>query len=236
MVPSFPNFRNYSNSDYQKSSLTFISEYQKLLAGGNAPDSTAARSRLLLAMDGSIGEKKPMQSTDWAPEHSEALRQHLAKGMSYSEIAEAINAKFGTAYSRNATIGRGKRMGLAGPDRPQHRLQARPKAPPKPSRPRLHKRRERDAPALMRPLPIFERAEPVKFRCVEIAPRHLTLVELEAGDCRYPYEEGEAITFCGHPQRQGSSYCTPHFHLTRGSGTASEPAAGTVSLRLVEAA
>ncbi len=30
---TFPNFRNDSNSDYQKSSLTFISEYQKLMAG-----------------------------------------------------------------------------------------------------------------------------------------------------------------------------------------------------------
>ena len=30
MRQSFPNFRNYSNSDYQKSSLTLISEYQKL--------------------------------------------------------------------------------------------------------------------------------------------------------------------------------------------------------------
>src|ERR1700710_2495363 len=28
---SFPNFRSYSNSDYQKSSLTSISEYQKLM-------------------------------------------------------------------------------------------------------------------------------------------------------------------------------------------------------------
>jgi hypothetical protein len=30
MAPSFPNFRNDSNSDYPKSSLTLISEYQKL--------------------------------------------------------------------------------------------------------------------------------------------------------------------------------------------------------------
>ena len=64
-------------------------------------------------------------------------------------------------------------------------------------------------------------------------------MELERGDCRYPYggdEEGEAITFCGHPRRKGSSYCTPHFHLTRGPGTAAERAAVTVMLRLVEAA
>jgi len=88
------------------------------------------------------------------------LREYLAKGMSYSEVADAINAK-------------------------------------------------------------------------------LSLIDLEPGDCRYPYggdEDGEAITFCGHPRRQGSSYCTPHFHLTRGPGTASERAANTVSLRLVAAA
>src|SRR6476661_8591494 len=30
MAPSFPNFRNNSNSDYPKFSLTLISEYQKL--------------------------------------------------------------------------------------------------------------------------------------------------------------------------------------------------------------
>ena len=31
-----------------------------------------------------------MQSTDWAPKHSDALREYLARGMSYSEIADAI--------------------------------------------------------------------------------------------------------------------------------------------------
>ena len=67
-------------------------------------------------------------------------------------------------------------------------------------------------------MPILEPVEPVKLRCVEIDPRHLSLAELEAGDCRYPYggdEEGEAITFCGHPRREDSSYCAAHFHLTR---------------------
>jgi GcrA cell cycle regulator len=176
-----------------------------------------------------------MQSTDWAAEHSAALREYLAKGMSFSEIAEAINAKFATAYSRNAAIGRAKRMGLAGPDRPDDGSSPARKT----KAPRLHKLRERRAPASNRLMPVFERAEPVKLRCVSIAPRHLSLLDLESGDCRYPYggdEEGEAITFCGHPRREGSSYCVPHFHLTRGPGTASERAVGTVILRLVEAA
>ena len=88
-------------------------------------------------------------------------------------------------------------------------------------------------------MPVFEPVEMPKLRCVEIVPRQLSLVELEPGDCRYPYggdEEGDAITFCGHPRRQGSSYCAPHFHLTRGPGIPLQRDAGTVSLRLVEAA
>jgi GcrA cell cycle regulator len=178
---------------------------------------------------------KQMQSSGWPPEHSEALREHLARGRSYSEIAEAINAKFGTRYSRNAAIGRGKRMGIAGPERPADF----PRPVPKASRPRLHKSREHHAPVSSRPTSIFEPVETVQLRCVEIDPRHLSLMELERGDCRYPYggdEDGEAISFCGHPRRRGSSYCAAHFHLTRGPGTASGRAAGTVSLWRVEAA
>jgi GcrA cell cycle regulator len=131
-----------------------------------------------------------MQSTDWTPEHSEALREYLAKGMSYSQIAAAINAKFGTGYSRNAAIGRGKRMGFAAPERPDDRAKPVPKAP----RPRRHKRRERQPSESRRPTPILEHAETVKLRCVEIGPRHLALLDLAPGDCRYPYggDEGGA--------------------------------------------
>jgi GcrA cell cycle regulator len=55
-----------------------------------------------------------MQSTDWPSEHSEALREYHAKGMSYLQIAKAINASFNTRYSRNAVLGRSKRLGLGG--------------------------------------------------------------------------------------------------------------------------
>jgi len=175
-----------------------------------------------------------MQSTNWTEEHSKALREFLESGMSYARTADAINAKFQTAYSRNAAIGRANRMGFSGPDRPNDW----PKLPPRAKPPQLHKLHERHVPESMRLMPMFEREETVKLRCVEIDPRHLSLMDLEPGDCRYPYggdEEGEAITFCGHPQRRGTSYCTAHFHLTRGPGIASERSAGSVSLRLVEA-
>ena len=177
-----------------------------------------------------------MQSS-WAEEHSRALREYLEKGLSFSRIANAINASFNTAYSRNATIGRARRMGLSGPGRAD--IPAPGKPQPKPRLARLHKMRAR---ALAKSRPkraVLKRAAALKLRCVGIVPRHLSLLELERGDCRYPYggeAEGEAITFCGHPRREGSSYCVAHFHLTSIPGTASERIAGKVPLRLVEAA
>ena len=176
-----------------------------------------------------------MQSTSWTEEHSKALREFLESGISYARIADAINAKFRTDYSRNAVIGRANRMGLAAPERPSDWPKLTPRAEP----PQLHKLHERHVPESMRLMPRFEREETVKIRCVEIDPRHLSLTDIEPDDCRYPYggdAEGEAITFCGHPQRRGMSYCAAHFDLTNCPGLASERSAGIVSLRLVEAA
>jgi GcrA cell cycle regulator len=179
-----------------------------------------------------------MQSS-WQAAHSQALREYLARGMSYLEIADALNARFGTNYSRSSAIGRARRMGLAGPERPADSLEQWPKRPPTAEASRLHQPRERHIPEFFRPIPVFERVELPKLRCVELVPRHLSLVDLVPGDCRYPYggdEEGEAITFCGHPRREGSSYCAPHFHLTRNPDIRLERAAGTASIRLVEVA
>jgi len=179
-----------------------------------------------------------MQSS-WQAAHSQALREYLARGMSYLEIADALNARFGTAYSRSSAIGRARRMGLAGAEGPGDSLEQWPKRPSRAKTSGLHQPRERHIPEFFRPIPVFERLELPKLRCVGIVPRHLLLVDLERGDCRYPYggdEEGEAITFCGHPRREGSSYCAPHFHLTRNPDLRSERAAGSVRLRLVEVA
>jgi GcrA cell cycle regulator len=150
-----------------------------------------------------------MELSNWASEHSDALREFIAKGLSYSEAAHAINLRFNTAYSRSAALGRARRLGL-GPDGRQ-----------RPSMPARDVGAARTCETKRLPLPwptpVFkEVAKPVKLRCVEVEPRHLSLVELEREHCRYPYggdEAGEAITFCGHPRRAGSSYCTPHFHL-----------------------
>jgi GcrA cell cycle regulator len=91
---------------------------------------------------------------------------------------------------------------------------------------------------LIWPVPACGKSKAPKLRSVEIDPRHISMVDLEREDCRYPYggdEADEAITFCGHPRRPGSSYCTPHFHLSRGPGSVLERAAHIVPLRVIEA-
>ena len=176
-----------------------------------------------------------MESFNWPAEHSEALRQYMAQGMSYSAAADAINKKFHTAYTRNAAISRGKRMGLTSANRP-HEPPMRLSRTVKPGASRLRSWR---ADELALPWPPCKPAKRVKLRCVGVKPRLLALVDLAADDCRYPYggdKDGEAITFCGHSCLPGSSYCAPHFHLTRGDGTASERAAGPIVLRLVAVA
>src|SRR5947207_10203838 len=158
--------------------------------------------------------------------------------MSFSAIAKALNSRFKTLYSRNAALGRAKRMGLSSLSPPKKL----PRRWPRRRRGKaagLHKPRERHAPEFVARMPVFKRTEAPKLRCVELVPRHLSLLDLEASDCRYPYGaegDGEAITVCAHPRREASSYCTTHCHIARAPFTPSEPRETTVSLRLVEVA
>jgi GcrA cell cycle regulator len=175
-----------------------------------------------------------MQS-NWAPAHSEALREFFVKGMSFSAIAGAINAKFNTSYTRNAVLGRATRMGLAVTSQPQDRT----KPPSITETSRILRIRERANTKPWRLPPVLEATETAPLRCAEIVPRHLSLMGLERDDCRYPYggdADGEAITFCGHRRRRGSSYCAAHFKLSRGPGTASERAADRILLKFTETA
>lgn len=175
-----------------------------------------------------------MQSGSWTAEQSEALRKCVAAGMSFSEAARALNAEFGTALTRNAIIGRAKRMKIAAPAQSGGSPQRKPPRPVTAvSRPDERRAEQRVA------APSAQHAEPVKLRCVGIRPRLVPLDELGTGDCRYPYggdKEGEAIVFCGHPRFRGTSYCAPHFHLTRGPRPEADRPTGPFVLRLVDAA
>ncbi|MDX3971511.1 MAG: GcrA family cell cycle regulator [Bradyrhizobium sp.] len=177
-----------------------------------------------------------MEPGHWPSEHSDALRDYFLKGMSYAEIGRQINARFGTAYTRSAVVGRARRLGLVVPEW----MTSPSIAPSSPGEACLISPRRSALPNLsLPPKSAMKPAARVKLRCVGVQPRLIQLVELEPADCRYPYggdKDGEDITFCGHPCQPGSSYCAPHARLTRRPEAASARAAGPVVLKLVSAA
>lgn len=176
-----------------------------------------------------------MEISNWPSEHSDALRELFAKAMSLSEIAREINARYGTNYTRNAVLGRGKRMGMA-----QRPCGGGSSVPPRMSAPAAQRAaRQRALDGLMPSKAAFERAEPVTLRCVGIQPRLVSLLELKPGECRYPYggeKDGEPIAFCGQAAHEASSYCRAHFDLTRQAGSVRQHLRGPVMLRLVTVA
>lgn len=128
------------------------------------------------------------------------LRRLYDENLSCSQIA----AKMQRGLSRNAIIGRAHRLGLSG--KVYVRRQREPRTKP------ANKKIVRLAWANGHSdkLRVFETIE-AEFqpRCIELEPRHISLLDLTSDDCRYPYGEGP-YTFCGHPKRNGSPYCVQH--------------------------
>jgi GcrA cell cycle regulator len=135
----------------------------------------------------------------WYPEHDQALAKHLAGGMSHAEAAAALNAKFGTSYSRMASIGRANRLGTT-----SKVLKSQGHDKHKPKQPR--------ASATHR----FKCEHQPRLREANAGPLHLAITELTAETCRYPYGDNAPFTYCGCPPAfEGASYCALHQRLTR---------------------
>jgi GcrA cell cycle regulator len=156
----------------------------------------------------------------WPEEHTQELTRLCGEKLSYRTIATMLNEKFGTSYTKNAVLGKAARIGIVKESAPSVPGNRKPKAdrkqPYKARTPRKWVEAVRIVPAngnsnAMRVIRsvVMEQA---KLRCVEIVPRHLSLIDLEPNDCRYPYGD-DHITFCGHQKMSGSAYCVPHHAL-----------------------
>jgi GcrA cell cycle regulator len=139
-------------------------------------------------------------SRKWTSEHDAMLRKLREDGFSSTQIGIAVNVEFHTFYTRNAVIGRCHRLGLT--------KQKNPPGPPKP--------RVRTTPFREPGMPVNK---PPELRCVEANPRNIPLLDLEPGQCRWPYGDGP-FTFCGYPALTDLSYCGAHTRLSMRRGTA----------------
>lgn len=134
----------------------------------------------------------------WTDEQKEMLRAQYDAGTTFKDIADAINARFGTAYTRNAAISRAHRM----------------KLPPRPSP--IREKAEEPKPKKVVRKPKFK-ADPFKSRTVKVVSLRKTIVEVAfTGECKWaddePNDAGQ-MTFCGNRTAIGSSWCELHHKL-----------------------
>ena len=149
----------------------------------------------------------------WTEERVDQLKKLHGEGYSCAQIA----ARLGDA-TRNSVIGKVHRLKLTPPGIVKKKREDAPRAPREKRSTANHQHtvtRITLANGNSNARRVFETTvQEYKLRCVEIVPRNLTLIELEPNDCRYPYGDGPML-FCGHPKKEGSSYCVPHFWLCR---------------------
>lgn len=137
-----------------------------------------------------------VRQTCWPKEHHDYAIELAAdtRGFSMSIVADLLNEKFGTSYTRNSVIGRLNRNNVT-------------RGPTKTAKQRVVVNRVRQS----QPRPARHRISEslVQLRCAEIEPRHVSLLDLSRGECHWPYGDGP-YTFCGHKAASESSYCAAH--------------------------
>lgn len=144
-------------------------------------------------------------TSPWTEEFTDRLRILWGEGLSFAQIAARMEV------TRNSVIGRAHRIELNG------RTYANTKRTPEQiemTRRRALERNNIRRRKMRAEAPRISEAKLTELRCVEIEPRHLSLLDLCPHDCRYVYGDSP-FTFCGQPKLEGSSYCGPHLALSR---------------------
>lgn len=146
---------------------------------------------------------------DWHQSVIDRMRVLHAENLTFSEIAAKLNHEFNLTLTRNACIGKGTRIGLGG------RTVAPAERAKRAHRPSV--RVQKIIPASVNSLRVVEvtRVEPEPLRLADVQPLHLSIIDLDADHCRYPYGDGP-FTFCGCTVAPGRPYCLPHAKLCEG--------------------
>jgi GcrA cell cycle regulator len=148
---------------------------------------------------------------DWNDKNLETLRQLFRERYTASEIAE----KLGDGLSRNAVCGKLSRLGLTRGLTVRHAREA-PQPKPKAStvpvgslafkviRSIKAKHNGTDAPDALY----------IVHDAADVVPLHISLLELTAETCRWPYGDGP-FTFCGCQKISDGPYCYSHDFLSK---------------------
>lgn len=120
------------------------------------------------------------------------------EALSYSDIAKAMSEELGVKITKNACIGKARRLELPMRKTPQReRKRSKPAEPAVLATPRLA---------------VWSVSEQPKQR----ANGYLTLLELNRTTCRYPFGEKPPYLYCGKTIREATSYCPHHCGIVYG--------------------
>lgn len=169
-------------------------------------------------------------ASNWTSALEDELRAHWESGLSASKIA----ALMGGGLTRNSVIGKARRMGLEHRRSPVDR--SRPRLTPEEAHQRKLERQRgyRRSAATTRPPKVRKPRVPrmPKEAFVPVKPKGqawepipdvtpVSLLELEAGQCRWPVGQDSPHMFCGAPADHGP-YCQHHHAWSIGEGTSFE--------------
>lgn len=177
-----------------------------------------------------ITGRKNAATANWTEDRIAKLTDLWNAGLSCSEIA----AELGEGATRNSVIGKVSRLEL----QPRRNPVDRSKPPMSPEEAHLRKlerqRHYRRTAASSRPPKVRKQRVPrvPKEAFVPVKPKGqawepisglapVALLDLEAGQCKWPVGQDSPYLFCGAPATHGH-YCEHHHAWSVGTGTASE--------------
>ncbi|HEY1896908.1 MAG TPA: GcrA family cell cycle regulator [Terracidiphilus sp.] len=132
-------------------------------------------------------------SSTWTEAQDEYLREHYGQDLSARQIGNEL------CLSRNAVIGRARRLGIEVVPRPRN-----------PERPRRRASPKRGVPRPADPQP--PRATEMSAELFPIVSRPVSLLQAQDHHCRAIVGERDGIAlYCGADKQSGSSFCPGHY-------------------------
>ena len=135
------------------------------------------------------------KGADWTPQMDDRLRALDAEKLTFRIIAARMNADFGLALTRNACIGRARRIGCPLRD-------GTPPPPPKPRKEQIISLSVRQQPPPLVPV-----------MTAPAVPGAYTMLQLTRTTCRWPGGSKPPYTYCGAPVHGDRPFCLAHCRL-----------------------
>ena len=135
----------------------------------------------------------------WTDRQAEMLREIYATVRADIGV-QTINDATGSTFTRNAYIGKAKRLELV--------IRRQPSSAPKPLRKKTRKRNFNH-----RRLLALDQAGMGSPPTSQTEFLGVTLQKLERHHCRFPQGEYAPCLFCGQPKIEGSSFCGLHHRI-----------------------